>query len=72
MTICCVPVTFPYSSRVSHDTSMVNVSSSAFSFRSSGTRHEYPQVPPQPKGIGPSATHSPDEFVILTVGSSDS
>ena len=31
---------------------MVNVSLLPASFRSFGTRHEYPQVPSQPKGIG--------------------
>ena len=46
----------------------VKVSSSPESFRSFGTRHEYPQVPPQPKGILPSATFFPEESVMTTVG----
>ena len=47
----------------------VKVSLSPESFRSLGTRHEYPQVPPQPKGIVPSATFFPEASVMTTVGS---
>jgi hypothetical protein len=54
---------------VSKVTVAANVSSSPESFRSLGTRHEYPQVPPQPKGIVPSATFFPEESVMTTVGS---
>jgi hypothetical protein len=48
---------------------MVNVSVLPANFRSFGTRHEYPQVPPQPKGITPSAMFLPAAFVMVTVGS---
>ena len=51
---------------------MVNVSLLPASFKSFGTRHEYPQVPSQPKGIAPSATFLPAESVIVTIGSSES
>ncbi len=63
--------TLPYSSSVSYFTVTVNVSLLPASFRSFGTRHEYPQVPSQPKGIGPSATFLPAESVIVTIGSSE-
>jgi hypothetical protein len=63
-----VPVILPYSSRVSYETVAVKVSFSPVISRSVGTRHEYPQVPPHPKGIGPEATSLPAEFVIETVG----
>ena len=63
--------TLPYSSSVSYFTVMVNVSLLPASFRSFGTRHEYPQVPSQPKGIVPSATVLPAESVIVTTGSSE-
>ena len=39
------------------------------SFRSFGTRHEYPHVPPQPNGILPSAIFAPAALVMTTVGS---
>jgi len=39
--------------------------------RASGTRHEYPQVPPHPNGIAPDATTAPAASVIVTVGLSD-
>ena len=63
--------TLPYNSRVSYFTVTVNVSVSPANFKSFGTRHEYPQVPSQPKGIGPSETFLPDESVIVTEGSRD-
>ena len=55
---------------VSKVTVAVKVSLSPASLRSLGTRHEYPQVPPQPKGIVPSATFFPEESVMTTIGSS--
>ena len=45
---------------------MVNVSLLPASFISFGTRHEYPQVPSQPKGITPSET-----FLAGGVGDGD-
>ena len=63
-----MPVILPYSSRVSYVTVAVKVSSSPEISRSVGTRHEYPQVPPHPKGIGPAATSLPVESVIETEG----
>ena len=57
---------------VSYFTRIVNVSLLPASFRSFGTRHEYPQVPSQPKGILPSETFLPEESVIVTIGSSES
>jgi hypothetical protein len=68
-TISSVPSTLPYRSSVSKVTVAWKVSLSPESFRSCGTRHEYPQVPPQPKGILPPATFLPVESVMLTVGS---
>ena len=56
---------------VSKVTVAVKVSSSPDSFRSLGTRHKYPHVPAQPKGIIPSATFFPEESVMTTVGSSE-
>jgi hypothetical protein len=64
--------TLPYNSNVSYFTVIVKVSVLPANFRSFGTRHEYPQVPSQPKGIGPSETVLPDESEIVTTGSSDS
>jgi hypothetical protein len=64
-------VTFPYNSSVSYFTVTVNVSAPPDSFKSFGTRHEYPQVPSQPNGMTPSATFLPDEFVTVTTGSND-
>ena len=61
----------PKRSLVSKETVAVKVSSLPESFRSFGTRHEYPQVPPQPKGIVPSTTFFPEELVMTTVGSSE-
>ena len=61
----------PKRSLVSKVTVAVKVSSLPESFRSVGTRHEYPQVPPQPKGIVPSATFFPAESVMTTFGSSE-
>jgi len=48
---------------------MVNVSSSPLSLRSLGTRHEYPQVLSQPKGIEPSAMVLPLARLMATFGS---
>ena len=62
----------PYKSAVSYFTRIVNNSLLPASFRSFGTRHEYPQVPSQPKGILPSETVLPEASVIVTVGSSES
>lgn len=45
---------------------MVKASALPFSLRFFGTRHEYPQVPSQPKGITPSATFSPLARVMIT------
>jgi hypothetical protein len=56
---------------VSKVTVAVKVSLPLGNFRSLGTRHEYPQVPPQPKGIVPSATLFPEESVMTTVGTSE-
>jgi hypothetical protein len=56
----------PYNSFVSYLTVAVKVSVLPAGFRSFGTRHEYPQVPSQPKGIGPSATVLPVESVMVT------
>ena len=64
-------VTLSYSFCVSYVTVTVNSSSSPLIFRSFGTRHVYPQVPAQPKGMTPSATISPSARVITTFGSSD-
>jgi hypothetical protein len=64
-------VTVPYKSNVSYFTATLNVSVPPDSFKSFGTRHEYPQVPSQPKGMTPSAIFLPDEFVTVTTGSSD-
>jgi len=65
------PTTFPYRSSVSKVTVMVKRSRPPLRSRSLGTRHEYPQVPPQPKGMVPSATRLPAAFVMTTVGSSE-
>ena len=62
----------PYKSAVSYFTRIVNNSLLPASFRSFGTRHEYPQVPSQPKGMIPSATFLPDESVMVTTGSKES
>ena len=62
----------PYNSSVSYVTVMVNVSLAPETFRFSGTRHEYPQVPSHPKGIFPEDTSLPEESVIVTIGSSES
>jgi hypothetical protein len=62
-------VTIPYNSSVSYRTVTVNVSDLPASLNSFGTRHEYPQAPSQPKGIGPSATFLPDESATVTMGS---
>ena len=64
--------TLPYNSNVSYFTVTRNVSVLPASFRSFGTRHEYPQVPSQPKGIGPSATFLPAALLIVTIGSRES
>ena len=64
--------TLPYNSSVSYFTVTVNVSDLPDSFKSFGTRHEYPQVPSQPKGIVPSATFLPDESATVTTGSRES
>ena len=61
----------PYNSMVSYNTCTLKVSSFPSNLRSFGTRHEYPQVPSQPKGITPSATFSPLRRVMITFGSSD-
>jgi hypothetical protein len=63
--------TLPYNSLVSYLTVAVKVSVLPVNFRSFGTRHEYPQVPSQPKGIGPSAIVLPAESAMVTVGSRD-
>ena len=61
----------PYRSAVSYFTRIVSNSLVPAGIRSFGTRHEYPQVPSQPKGILPSETVLPEESLIVTIGSSD-
>lgn len=60
--------TLPYSSLVSKVTVAVKVSLGPLSLISAGTRHAYPQVSSQPKGMLPSANFRPSALVMSTEG----
>ena len=63
-----VPVTLPYSPRVSKVTLILKTSSWSSISMLSGTRHEYLHTAPHPKGMMPEERTSPSDRRIATVG----